>query len=274
MTALQVRVMPTAGPEPHQLLAGLPESFVLAQDLADVACIGGDTSWPELATAQLLAGRRGVIVFAPQVVTLPAIDRVRRLAADRNAAVVLAHGWASNVAVDGFRRAVSSTSPGPAVVECVATAPPHVSPAALALEQLALLAAAFGVPVDVGRVTGDAWSWTVLAALALDGGEVIAVGTAARMHDAEEGAWVRLSRRGERLSLTVPAGRLARPGVVVVGDAAGDRHLPTIYEPAHRTALLRLHRQVSAGVHDPTDLDRFAAVLPGVRRVLAEAGTA
>jgi hypothetical protein len=29
-----------------------------------------------------------------------------------------------------------------------------------------------------------------------------------------------------------------------------------------------LHRQVLAGVHDPTDIDRFAAVLPGVWRVL------
>jgi hypothetical protein len=273
MTALSITLAPAAAPEPHWLLASLPESFVLAHDPADVACIGGDTSWPELASAELLAGRRGVIILAPEVVAQSAVDRVHRLAADRNAAVVLAHGWASNAAVNEFRRAVSATSAGPAVLECVGTAPPHVSPAALALEQLDLLAAALGTPVDVGRVTGDASSWTVAGALALDGAEVTAVCTAVRMHGADESAWVRLSRREERLCLTVPAGHLGRPGAVVVGDAAGDYHLPTIYEPAHRTALLRLHRQVLAGVHDPTDLDRVTAVFPGVRRVLAAIGS-
>jgi hypothetical protein len=273
MTALSITLAPTAGPELHRLLASLPESFVLTDDPADVACVGGDTSWPEVTSAELVAGRRGVLVVAPQVVPQSAIDQVRRLAADSNGVVVLAHDWTSNAAVDEFRRAISCTSPGPAVVECVGTALPRVSPAALALEQLDLLAAALGAPVDVGRVTGDASSWTFHGTLTLDGAEVIAVCTAVRMHGADESAWVRLSRREERLSLTVPAGHLARPGAVVVGDAAGDRHLPTIYEPAHRTALLRLHRQVSAGVHDPTDLDRITAVFPGVRRVLAAIGT-
>jgi hypothetical protein len=273
VTALSVLIAPTVCPEPRWLLASLPESFVVSHDSADVTFLGGDAAWPEQASAQLLAGRRGVIVFEPAIVQQAAIDQVRQIAADRHAAVVLARGWASNAAVDEFRQAVSSTKLAPAVLECVCTALPDVAPAALALEQLDLLAAALGAPIVVGQVTGDTSRWTVFGTLALDGAEVIAVCTAVRMHGADEAAWVRLSRREVRLALTVPAARVARPGVVLVGDATGDHHLPAIYEAAYRTALRRLHQQVSAGVHDSSDLDRFAKVLPGVQRVLAATRT-
>ena len=73
--------------------------------------VSGAAGWVERAIQALREGASGVVVVAPEA---EAIDGLRKIAAERDAFVILDQRWRSNPAVTAARDAVSNLdSPSP-----------------------------------------------------------------------------------------------------------------------------------------------------------------
>lgn len=233
--------------------ATLPMSLrpVREGENADILVIGGD-AWTVDALVALGRAPRGILVVDPRPV---AADEVRSLAAELNRVgivVALAEDLAGNPAVAAVTEAAGAALSRASAVWATVSSTAPSNAGALALVRL-LRALGYS---DLRTEAIDVPRGFLLTGTTAEGVAVTAHAVPSSIDDGQ--AHVRVQGFDATVSLTLPPVSTTRPAIAAVTDASSERVLPSIYETAHRSALVRLVRAIRDNEKTASPLTAFA----------------
>jgi len=267
MTKVAIEIEPGMHHGLLNALASLPESYALAED-ADTIALHGDASWALRAIEEISSGRRAVLVVDPGPADLTDLSRLAELARSAAVPLVAIRGWGSNAAVQSFRTFAAAVRSGDVLcIESVAVDGPETSVVALAMAQLDLIATAFESRIEIEDVIGSERGWVATCRIFLGDTDVLTTCAAARVEGCEPIATARAFLSEARLALTVPDGRVARPGTASYGDTSGETTAPFVFESSYRSALRAFADRRDGSSDAIEDLLRLSSTIDGARSI-------
>jgi hypothetical protein len=230
--------------------ASLPATLHLVADNPDVRAVSGASGWVERAVQALRGGASGVVVVAPEA---EATDGLRKMAAERDAFVILDQRWRSNPAVTEAHDAVSNLGSPISLAEIAANVPAIEDVEQALHESVQIAHHVIGAVENLAILHRQ--SRTVLVSGSVAGGAplTITIGVGPAI---ECPFHLRVVAQSGGVHLSVPDPANAAPGVVTIQRADGSTTLPTRWESAHRASWRRVITAVERGDR-PEDLREF-----------------
>jgi hypothetical protein len=236
-----------------ELLASLPISFRRADAEPDVALVdGGPDGWTESVSDALQTGARAVVVLDPVITSA---DAIRQLASDASQAgksVILSETWAGNPIVADVRSTWGPHLRATDFLEVFSVVGAEVEEAFF--RQLRVLRnLGFAPPTFSDVVTGRGG---LLGTGTLEGRAVSACVAVSAIGDGT----LSFVANGpdDQVTLKLPSSATARPALAALVTVEGAQQRPTLWETAHRASWRRVHRMITDGIADVSDLQAFA----------------
>ena len=229
--------------------ASLPTTLHLVADTADVRAVSGAAGWVERAIQALREGASGVVVVEP---VAEETEGLRKIAAERDAFVILDQRWRSNPAVTTALDAVRNL--GAISLAEIAVNVPAIEDVERAVHESVQIAHhVIGAVENLAILHRQ--SRTVLVSGSVAGGAPLTI-TVAVGPAIDRPFHLRVVAQAGGVHLSVPDPATAAPGLVTIQSADGYTTLPARWESAHRASWRRVITAFQRGER-PEDLRDF-----------------